>query len=145
MRVPFVPWLIFLCEFAAQTVPGLSQTDFSKELLVVIDIGKGRIQLIDPEIPTALRSYATRPLMGATVNSIGLVYYVDFDNTLKKLNLETGGQTVLASISQVPERLFAATPALAVSPDGRRLVVTHHGTTGPGNVADVGTFYLSVF
>ena len=126
--------VVFTSSLSAQTV--------NKEWLVVTNNKTGQVRVLDAAHLSLLESYSVGPIEGAVLGNNGRLYYVNADDLVSVLDLETGQRIALVK----PESRLLHTPfdrpAHVVSPDNRFLVLAHHDS--PGNVAEVGTFSLSV-
>jgi hypothetical protein len=115
-----------------------------KELLLVFEPGEGQLHIIDPTVPAVTRSLSAET-NGSAVAAFGdRVYFVDPHEIIVSLDTRTGVESTLGHLPDVYRGHLPWPFSLAVSPRGDRLVVAHSGVTGPGNVAEVGTFWLSV-
>jgi hypothetical protein len=102
------------------------------------------LHIIDPTVPVVTRSLCAET-NGSAVAAFGdRVYFVDPHEIIVSLATRTGVESTLGHLPDVYRGHLPWPFSLAVSPRGDRLVVAHSGVTAPGNVAEVGTFWLSV-
>ena len=117
----------------------------SHESLVVTNTKTGQVQLIDPADLKVRETYSVGHLEGAVIGNNQRLYYFDVYDVLGMLDLQTGQRTVLTKSESRLRRSHTARPSqLVLSPDNSSLVLAHHGWTGSGDIAEVGTFGLSV-
>jgi hypothetical protein len=131
----FICLAVLISSVWAQTV--------SQESLVVTNTKTGQVQVIDPADLKVRETHSVGHLEGAVIGNNQRLYYFDVNDVLGMLDLQTGQRLVFTKLESRLRRSHTARPSqLVLSPDNTSLVLSHHDSTG--NVAEVGTFSLSV-